>query len=335
MPRPGQVHTSPCLAGTNARQADLAVSLLQRQSITSVKTQATAEEGDPVYEIENEEAEPWPQLENSEGILSDAPYTGQGWGMHFRHPDKPTRQIYELDLRRVADFLRSSHGLEYDEIKATSSGVVQMNFMSAPRGGKRSGCLQLYTTKLGTTKGNIRVNTGDRERVKILRSIFLRSAWFADATNELAPEGVAQESGGASKKKDKDKGKDIEKIKERVITDLDFASEDAELTPKHIEWLEKFPENELKTEELRLRTALFEFLAGWQGDSEATLGDLLADGIVLKNMQFFPKRFPLEAWVDRRIGTEMLFQDENGTRLGMSCQLVESNEEMLVPTMTP
>lgn len=286
-------------------------------------SEATAEEGDPLYEREKE-PEPWPQMEDKEGIQRDARHSGNGgWGMHFRNPDRPLRQVHELDFRRVADHLRTRHGLEFSEIKQTSHVTVQMNFSTAQNG--KRGCVQVYMTKLGQGKGNARLCVGDPERLKELRSIFLKSAWFTDATNALIGEGCGQEP---------KKEKDTDKMRDR-LAELDFASEDVEFTQKHIAWLAKFPEHEFKPEEIRLRAAIFEFITKWEGDSEPTLGDLVTDSGVLHKMHFMPKRFPLEAWVDRRIGTEMIFKDVDGTRLGMVCELIEGNEELLVPTVTP
>merc|ERR1719506_280442 len=142
VPRAGQAQTPPALASANnrqgngpPRQAQTPPALGSRREI-----RAAAEEGDPVYEMETEELEPWPQTENSDGTYTDAHY--KDFSMHFCYPDNPMKEVHEADFRRVADYLCRRHGFEYDKIKETTDGVVQMNFPF-----KKGGCIQLYTTK--------------------------------------------------------------------------------------------------------------------------------------------------------------------------------------------
>ena len=47
--------------------------------------------------------------------------------------------------------------------------------------GPGHGNVQLFTTKLGQSSGNCRINVGSQQAVKAARDSLLRSAWFHDA----------------------------------------------------------------------------------------------------------------------------------------------------------
>ena len=97
--------------------------------------------------------------------------------MHFCNPAKPRAPVNDEDVERVRDFLTQHCAMVLSKPKLTSPAVIQMN-IGFGRGG---GNIQIYTTKLGRTGENCRINVGTKELVMPVRVSLLKSAWFHDA----------------------------------------------------------------------------------------------------------------------------------------------------------
>jgi len=137
---------------------------------------ASAGDGDPIYCKERSVLPKWPVEITLKGKLRDARYGGYGWPLFFRNPDRTMVPVHLDDFKRVAQHLKDSHGLVFWKIEETSPAVVQMSLGL----GRKQGTLQLYLSQFGRMSGNCRLNMG-ADRVKEVRSILLKSAWFCDA----------------------------------------------------------------------------------------------------------------------------------------------------------
>lgn len=119
----------------------------------------------------------WPQEISGRGKLRDARYGGCGWPLFFRNPDRPMAPVHKLDFTRVATHLQKHHDLEFRNIGEPTTAVMQMKLGV----GKGQGNVHLYLSLFGRVGRNSRINGGTEERVREVRSVLLKSAWFADA----------------------------------------------------------------------------------------------------------------------------------------------------------
>ena len=97
--------------------------------------------------------------------------------MHFCNPEKPRAPIAMQDVERVRDFLLTEGSLVLGTAKIAAPGVIQMSIGFA----KGQGCVQIYTTRLGRSTGNARINVGSLEGLQPVRTGLLASKWFHDA----------------------------------------------------------------------------------------------------------------------------------------------------------
>jgi hypothetical protein len=136
---------------------------------------------DPTYKQIREPFLPWPQvLTTSKGKLKDLKVNkNAGWGLHFKHPERPYAKPHMKDLEAVLDHLRATQGFCYAKIKEEVHGIVQVD-MGETRSLKM-GNLQLYHARFNRSTGNVRISSGDPERVKTIRNYLVRSAWFLAA----------------------------------------------------------------------------------------------------------------------------------------------------------
>ena len=124
----------------------------------------------------------WPVAVGNSGKVKDLKYNGCGWSMHFCNPDKPRSPISLQDVQQVRDFISTRGILNLCDPKISGPGVIQMSIGFA----KGQGNVQIYTTKLGRSTGNARINIGNVEGLRSARSALLTSAWFHDAMEGFA-----------------------------------------------------------------------------------------------------------------------------------------------------
>eukprot|EP00438_Fugacium_kawagutii_P026512 Skav230494 [mRNA] locus=scaffold2389:116918:118177:- [translate_table: standard] len=130
-----------------------------------------------IYQKARDSVPVWPTVLNSKGKLKDFKYNGCGWAVHFCNPDRPRSPISLHDVEGVCAFLQSKQLLVLNAPKVTAMGVIQMTIGYA----KGQGNIQIYTTKLGRSTGNARINIGSQDCLKSVRASILVSAWFHDA----------------------------------------------------------------------------------------------------------------------------------------------------------
>jgi hypothetical protein len=99
------------------------------------------------------------------------------------------------------------------------------------------------------------------------------------------------------------------KGKDRAVTKA--MKKDAKGGERRIAFFESLPNDSFSPPEIKLRTAVFEFLARWQLKKKATLADLCNDRAVQTFCgHFIPKVVPLKEWIERRMGAEILFHSD-------------------------
>jgi hypothetical protein len=148
-------------------------------------TKPCADANDPVYKMRRTDETPaWPVLINSKGKLIDVPYEGQTWGLNFMHPNNPNKKLHPEDFFRVMKFVSEELQLSMEKPTSTPDGTCQAKF-----GTKRgAGTLQFYLTQRSTIAGSCRIQIGQKEaeRLKMIRSTLLCSAWFSETVDKTA-----------------------------------------------------------------------------------------------------------------------------------------------------
>ena len=138
---------------------------------------ASANEDDPVYSKRRPIECPWPSTIGTDGQVKPLQYMNNGWPLHFANPDRPRAPINPKDVERVCEFINLNCGLMITKPRVSGAAVIQANIGF----GKGGGNVQFYTTRLGRTNGNCRINIGTQAGLVPVRAALLKSAWFHDA----------------------------------------------------------------------------------------------------------------------------------------------------------
>jgi hypothetical protein len=138
---------------------------------------ASAKESDPVYSMRRPVEAAWPSTIGRDEQVKPLRYNGNGWPLHFANPNRPRAPINVNDVERVCEYINKACGLMIAKPRVSGAAVIQANIGF----GKGGGNVQFYTTRLGRTNGNCRINIGTQEALVPVRAALMRSAWFHDA----------------------------------------------------------------------------------------------------------------------------------------------------------
>lgn len=119
----------------------------------------------------------WPRVITPSGKLKDKKLEGQGWPLHFLHPDFPRSVISLEDVQAVVSTLRRQGMGALGTARVSSPGVIQVPLGLQRKGGN----LQIYPSATGRLTGNARINSTKEDIIRSARASLLKSAWFSDA----------------------------------------------------------------------------------------------------------------------------------------------------------